>query len=215
MNTPILHAELERLRSGITDRTLSGIHNAYEITDPFNVVDCDPNTNYDNFERLMGGDVLVYGELANSTPNNGRNVVKGFEPLVKLSARTSCVFGMTDIRRMRKCVVGTEVCTSHSFGSLCGHVVQASVLNDFCNGSKYNILCVLAWIGRKYVEERRSRNGLLYMSFGINITSETCCQCGKTGYTSPPCDHVRWYDTRLPGMSICRFKNFDRIALEE
>ena len=50
MNTPLMPAELERLRSGHEVGIIDDIRNAYEIAGPFNAIDCDPNMNYGNFE---------------------------------------------------------------------------------------------------------------------------------------------------------------------
>ena len=218
MNTPLLHAELARRRANVNVRVIDDIRNAYRIDDPFNTIDCDPETCYDNFEHLMKGDSLVYAEIANSTPNDGKHVKTGFDKMVTMSARTSCVFGRSDIRRMRKCVVGTGIYYNHWMYTPHGAVVDASVLEDVCNGEDYSILCCLIWVDSELMNARSDNStGLFYMSFGLDISQETCTVCGKTTYRGEsPCKHVvtRGGLGVLPAFSICKFNRFDRIAME-
>lgn len=218
MNTPILHAELERLRSQYPAMIIDDLRNAYVVRNPFNFIDCEPDTNYYNFERLMNGEKLVYAEIANSTPNDGRHVTAGCESLVKKCARTSCVFGDEDIRNMADSVVGTSICSSHHYGwSLHGNVVESSMIEENFNGMAYNILGVLAWVDKDLANRRLDAStGMLYFSFCIKIDREICCQCGHVGTVeNPSCDHVNDRKQNPPAMSICRFTKFDEIAIEE
>ena len=218
MNTPLMHAELARRRAKVNVRILDDVRNAYLIDNPFETIDCDPETNYDNFEHMMKGDSLVYAELANSTPNDGRHIKAGCEKMVTMSARTSCVFSRSDIKRMRKHVVGTCIYYNHWTMTPHGAVIDASVLDDVCGGEEYSILCGLIWVDNELMNARSDNGtGMFYMSFGIKISQETCTVCGKTIYRGEsPCKHVETHGGigQLPAFSICRFDKFDKIAME-
>ena len=215
MNTSLYHGILNRRRESVQDGRIDSIFNGIVVENPLTALDCTPDNGFDNFEHLVRGDRLVYAEIANSTPFDGHVIKNEFRPLVRMNARTNCVFAMTDIRRMRRKVVGTMI-RSHGFytfykNSIIGTAVDASVLTEKWMGEKYSTLCVLCWIDGQIVDRRMS-NGLLYLSFDVKISKETCCQCGKTSTVSSPCEHIM--DNSLQSsFSICTFDYFNGIVL--
>ena len=216
MNTPLYHSILNKRRESVQDGTIDHIFNGIVVDNPLTELDCTPDNGFDNFEHLVKGDRLVYAEIANSTPFEGHVVKNKFKPLIRMNARTSCVFAMTDIQRMRRKAVGTNVVRSHAFytfynGNSIGTVVDASVLTEKWMGEKFKTLCVLCWIDGQ-IADRRMDNGLLYLSFSVKISKETCCRCGKTSTVSSPCNHIR-DDSPQSSFSICTFKCFNGIIL--
>lgn len=215
MNTPLLHSELESRRTG---RLVSC--NAMAVEDPFLHVDCTPDTGFANFEHCMRGDMLMYVELANSTPYDGFKVPKECKPLVRKSIDTTCVFGDSDIRRMKKFVVGVNVeegICSCNLTSKIGKVVDASILKCEWNGIGYSILCILCWIESPMIIGDNTI--MASMSFSFNIASETCCQCGKISFNGRNvCNHIK-SSISAPGyhadsaMSICEFDSFNKVLL--
>jgi len=219
MNTPLYHGILDKRRESVQDGRIDHVFNGIVVDNPLTALDCSPDNGFENFEHLVKGDRLVYCELANSTPFEGHVVKNEFKPLVRMNARTSCVFAMTDIRRMRRKVVGTNVVRSHYFyeiykgnkDNIIGTVVEASVFTEKWLGEKYKTLCVLCWIDGQCVDGRMS-NGLLYLSFGIKISKETCCQCGSSSTVSSPCNHIGG-NSPQSSFSICVFDCFNAIEL--
>ena len=218
MNTPLYHSILNKRRESVQDGWIDHIFNGIVVDNPLNALDCSPDSDsgFDNFEHIVRGDRLVYAEIANSTPFEGHTVKKEFKPLVRMNARTSCVFAMTDIQRMRRKVVGTNVIRSHAFyrfykDNVIGTVVDASVFTEKWLGERYKTLCVLCWIDGQCVD-RRMNNELLYLSFGMKISKETCCQCGKSSTVSSPCNHIKG-NSPQSSFSICVFDYFNGIEL--
>lgn len=219
MNTPLYHDILNKRRESIQDGCINHIFNGIIVDNPLTALDCSPDTGFENFEHMVRGDRLVYAELANSTPFEGHMVKNEFKPLVRMNARTSCVFAMTDIQRMRRRVIGTNVVRRHVFyafykenkDNILGTVVDASVFTEKWFGEKYKTLCVLCWIDGQYVDKRMN-NGLLYLSFGMKLSNETCCLCGKSSTVSSPCNHINDDSAQSP-FSICVFKHFNGIEL--
>lgn len=216
MNTSLYHGILNRRRESVQDGKIDHIFNGIVVDNPLNELDCSPDNGFDNFEHLVRGDRLVYAEIANSTPFEGHVVKKEFKPLIRMNARTRCVFAMTDIQRMRRKVVRTNVIRSHPFyafykDNIVGTVADASVFTENWMGEKYKTLCVLCWIDGRLVDRRMS-NGLLYLSFCVKISKETCCQCGKSSTVSSPCEHIM-DDSLQSSFSICAFDCFNGIML--
>lgn len=216
MNTPLFHRILNEKRGDNLDYC-----NAFVISDqnPADIIDCTPEGSFENFQHIINGDCFVYCELANSTPFEGHSVKKKFKPLVNLNARTTCVFDSTEIRSMLKSVVGTKIVNEHmqyAWNSRIeiGNVVDASVLKDNYKDGEFLTLCTLCWIDKSSVDRFIYENELLYLSFGINISKEVCCKCGKTSYNGAPCNHIK--DNSIDSaLSICTFKKFFEIALEK
>ena len=216
MNTSFYHRILEERRSQFRTGGFDDIFNGIVVENPFDAIDCTPDTGFDNFQRTVKGDNLVYAEIANSTPFEGHVVKQEFAPLVKLNARTSCVFSNADIARMRRKVVGTRILQRHGgFYPMgengIGKVIDASILTGKFLGEKYKTLCILCWIDHEFVE-KRTRNSLLYLSFGIKISNETCCKCGKSSSVSSPCHHIK-DNSADSSLSICAFDHFNAIEL--
>jgi len=218
MNTPLFHRILNEKRGDNHYYC-----NAFVISDinPSDIIDCTPEGSFENFQHIVNGDCLVYCELANSTPFDGYRVKKKFKPLVNLNARTTCVFDSTEIRSMLKSVVGTKIVKEHiqyawawNSSIEIGKVVDASVLKDNYKDGEFLTLCTLCWIDKASVDRFIYENGLLYLSFGINVSKEVCCKCGKTSYNGTPCDHIK-NNSIDSALSICTFKKFFEIALEK
>lgn len=209
-----LHDILEDRRAKSYDGVIDHLCNGIVVENPTELMDCTPDNGFENFQRLVNGDALVYGEIANSTPFDGHVVRKGFERLVMKSARTTCVFSERDILMMLKGVVGVGVVKRHdTMGvSNVGEVICAARMESSLDGEPYCTLCVLCWIDGSVVRSRMdSANGLLYLSFGINIDKETCCVCGASSSISSPCSHVM----NERAQSICVFRSFNSIEISD
>ena len=100
MNTPLYHGILNKRRESVQDGKIDSIFNGIVDDNPLTELDCSPDNGFDNFEHLVRGDRLVYAEIANSTPFEGHVVKNKYKPLVRMNARTSCVFSTVDIQRM-------------------------------------------------------------------------------------------------------------------
>ena len=100
MNTPLYHGILNKRRESVQDGKIDSIFNGIVVDNPLTASDCSPDNGFDNFEHIVKGDRLVYAEIANSTPFEGHVVKNKYKPLVRMNARTSCVFSTVDIQRM-------------------------------------------------------------------------------------------------------------------
>jgi len=222
MDTPSLHRMfMDRMKSCNSDAPVSKIKNGVVLTNPTNHLDCTPDADFENFRHLMNGDALVYCELANSTPFTGHYVDKRHIPLVHMRARTCCVFSDTDIRKMRRQIVGVCIFRSHPYSFMfhdkdktIGEVVDASVMKCEFDGSRYLALCALCWIDRKNVDDVVKNGDILYLSFGISVSQETCCRCGRTSNEGVPCRHIK-NGSPNSALSICAFSKFNTVALED
>lgn len=217
MNIPLYHGILSERRRRFQGCGVNCVYNAVEVKEPAqDVVDCTPDGNMRNFRHLVDGHVLMYAELANSTPHYGHIIRDEYKPLVRLNARTSCVFSMADMRMMRSEVVGVKIFPEHGMAWIkqpCGEVVEASVAKFDWHGKPYGALCALCFVDRDVVERKRVVDGLSYISFSIMISKETCCKCGKSSTITTPCDHIRDGDPSSV-MSVCTFRCFTDFAVE-
>ena len=220
MDIDLYHGILEEKRRKHKGNALFKyeVYNSVVVDNPEDVVLWRPEDNFENFKHLMDGRVLLYCELANSTPFEGHEVKKGFKDFIRKSARTQCVFGMDEIAKMKESVVGTPITyTEFLFDDSLekfriGNVVESDILEDEKDGEPYSTLCVFCFVDDDWVE-RKAIDGLAYLAFSIRVSSETCCVCGKT-FTGEEhsCEHISQYS---PNSSICRFHNFSQIVLED
>lgn len=184
--------------------------NAISFPDPTVVVDC--YRNFDNFEHLAKGDVLVYAEVANSTPllSDGYSIID--IDFIKHRAYTNGAFSSKDVLKMEKSLVGTRIYAGFSVvESLSkGVFIDSWTINETFKKMDTTILCGLAWIDIGYFKHYELPNNTAYLAFMINIDYERCSMCGKTfNGDQMPCEHIN----RQHCYSVYGFKRFDGFSM--
>jgi len=215
-NQALLHIMLVG-RLSETDRIggyMDEMHNSVEVVNPFTVLDCTPDKDYDNFEHFMKDRVLVYAEVANTTPvgDNGYTVL--CDKLPSLRARTTGVLTDENIVKMRDSLVGTMVYPYHMIiPSLSrGVFIESWLMDEYAFGFPTKILCGLAWMEKSYFDTFALPNRVAYLAFGMHVDYETCCKCGNT-YTDDKRQRCKHMESRLEN-TVFGFDRYTGFSLE-
>ena len=214
-------ADMDRLHMELATR-LKGrrrhpfdIYNAIEVKDPSALVDCTPDGDFGNFERLMGNYAMLYAEVANTSRFEDDGYTPVTEKYARHRSRTNGLFRMDSMDGMKSSLVGARIYMEHinidSFEK--GVFVDSWLYEEKRLG--ITDLCGLAWVDREYLG-RYMRNGVAYVSFDIEIMAEVCCKCGKMildDRMNMACEHLR---KKYNGYkSVYFFKKFDGFSLQK
>ena len=186
--------------------------NAISFPDPTAIVDC--YRNFDNFEHLAKGDVLVYAEVVNSTPllSDGYSIID--VDFIRHRAYTNGAFSSNEVLKMEKSLAGTKVYAEFSaVESLSkGVFIDSWIINETFKKMDTKILCGLAWIDIEYFKNYELPNNTAYLAFMMTIDQERCSMCGKTfNGDQMPCEHIN----RQHCYSVYGFRRFDGFSLGE
>lgn len=186
--------------------------NAISFPDPTTVVDC--YRNFDNFEHLAKGDVLVYAEVANSTPllSDGYSIID--VDFIKHRAATNGAFSSDEVLKMKKGLTGTKIYAGYAIVDAMskGVFIDSWTINERFKGMDMTILCGLAWIDIEYFKHCELPNNTAYLAFIMTIDQERCSMCGKTfNGDQMPCEHINIQHC----YSVYSFKRFDGFSISE
>ena len=191
-----LHKTYKEKRASHKSEHKYDVWNAFVATeDPTTLIDCSAEKSYDSFKHLVNGDLLLYAEVANSTPFEGHVIEEGCEDMVRLNARTKSAMGMEEIVRMRKRAVGVQLRHHSPFyypdAKTVGCVAKAGLINDKWEGHPYKSLAILCWISPTWFDSLKNNDDMAYISYNECFKKEICCKCGKTfGYGDELCEHL-------------------------
>ena len=205
-----LHSELERRMKNIPSNY--GVFNSFKLDDPESYADCSPEKDWRNFQHLVNGDVLMYCEIANTSPvaKNGYSIL--CEKTIRHRAMTSGLFTDESLQRMNDCLAGTKVYMHDVFLRNPffekGEFISSWLCDDNVDGFGIKDLCCLAWVKQDAYENAVFRD-LAYMAFGITVNYETCYKCGRKSTKEVNCPHLE----SKTASSVYDFKNFFGVSI--
>jgi len=190
--------------------------NGFVFPDPTEIIDYDPKKNYGNFKHVVGGDHLVYCEVANSTPVKGHHtVLDEYAPLTKLCVNTSCVYSKSGVMRMVRKAIGISTVTypymNAGYTVASGEVLDSAVLKREYMGQEYLICCLLCWSSQEKLKSLGNRLGLMTAIPSFNVSRTICCVCGRD-YMCSHCWHLSPFSDNA--LCISSISGIDYVVLK-
>lgn len=169
-------------------------YNSFVFQDPTLILNCTPDGGYENFQHIVGGDCLVYGEIMNSTPiQKHHTVLDEHVPLVRKCYNTGNVFSKTGINTAYRKIIGIPIYMWDFLMSKhreVGKVVDSAIFRDTYCDEVYFTCCILCWISQHDVDAVKNRLDLLTICPIFDISRRVCCYCGTTYYSGASHEYI-------------------------